>query len=98
MVGIRAIRGAYLMAAMFSAVTFLQSGYVEGFTFLERGKDIVEQETMCSLGEREALFDSFKFNERIEFDEGDLGLSGGVQQLESVTKNSKDGSTDDRIQ
>jgi len=43
------------------------------------------------------LWDAMKLEDRVEYDEGDLGLPGAVQVMESVNKKGSD-NLDDRIQ
>jgi len=87
-----------LIAAVFTATTYLQNSDVEGMTYLSRAKIIVELESICTLEQRVELWVANKFDERIEFDEGDLGLSGGIQVNEPLGKHAKDNKVDDNIQ
>merc|ERR1712112_526870 len=84
-----------LIAAVFTATTYLQNSDVEGMTYLSRAKIIVELESICTLEQRVELWVANKFDERIEFDEGDLGLSGGIQVNEPLGKHAKDDKVDD---
>jgi len=87
-----------LMTAVFTATTYLQNCDVEGMTYLSRAKIIVELESICSLDQRVELWEANKFEDRIEFDEGDLGLNGGIQVSEPLSKHAKDDKADDNIQ
>lgn len=86
-----------LLSAICTSTTYLQGRDIEGLTFLERGKDIVELESMCSTDKRVRIWDSMNFEMRIEFDEGDLGLNYGIQILEPANRRLRNATTEDRI-
>jgi len=86
-----------LLGAMLTSVAYLQHKDSLGLTFLERGKDIVELESMCGINRRIHIYEQLGFENRIEFDEGDLGVSGGIQVYESATRNVHGLAADDRI-
>jgi len=87
-----------LMTAVFTATTFLENKDIEGMTYLNRAKIIVELESVCTMEQRVDLWAANRFDERIEFDEGDLGLNGGIQVSEPLSKHAKDDMVDDHIQ
>eukprot|EP00416_Gambierdiscus_australes_P017640 CAMPEP_0171057980 /NCGR_PEP_ID=MMETSP0766_2-20121228/2170_1 /TAXON_ID=439317 /ORGANISM="Gambierdiscus australes, Strain CAWD 149" /LENGTH=738 /DNA_ID=CAMNT_0011513189 /DNA_START=69 /DNA_END=2285 /DNA_ORIENTATION=- len=53
-----------------------------GFARLNRASLIVEAMASCPKARWEAFVASLHLDERLEFDEGDLGLPGGIQVLE----------------
>jgi len=87
-----------LMSAVFTASTYLQNKDVEGLTYLSRAKIIVELESVCTLEGRQEIWESHNFDQRVEFDEGDLGLNGCIQVSEALIKHAKDNKVDDHIQ
>jgi len=86
-----------LLSAITTSSVYLLFDQIEGLTFLERGKDIVELESMCSMDKREYIWFGSGFDQNIEFDEGDLGINQGIQVLESATRKMKSGQDYDRI-
>eukprot|EP00397_Hematodinium_sp_SG-2012_P002889 GEMP01002897.1.p1 GENE.GEMP01002897.1~~GEMP01002897.1.p1 ORF type:complete len:1183 (+),score=249.82 GEMP01002897.1:779-4327(+) len=86
-----------LMSALFTTTTFLLNKDVEGLTYLDRAQEIVELESMCTIEKRHDIWFAMKFDQRIEFDEGDLGLNGGLQVSEPLCKHNG-GKQVDRIQ
>jgi len=58
-----------------------------GFARLNRGRIVTE--TMPSVGAKRwtTFVDSLKLDDRVEFGEGDLGLSGGIQVFEPASAN-----------
>lgn len=57
-----------------------------GFARLNRASLLVDAMESCSLARWNKFVNSLKFDQRIEFDEGDLGLSGGVSSWEPSHK------------
>ena len=86
-----------VMSAVSTSKLFSTAEDVEGTTYLNRAQELVELESMQTLEQREFLWASFAFTDRIEFDEGDLGLNGGLQIMEAVSKYGNDGKDEDRI-
>jgi hemoglobin-like flavoprotein len=56
-----------------------------GFARLNRSSLIVEAMDSCPKAKWAKFVKSLKFDERIEFDEGDLGLRGGIQKTEHAS-------------
>jgi hypothetical protein len=58
-----------------------------GFARLNRGKIVIESMPQVSHRRWEGFVNSLKLDERLEFNEGDVGLSGGVQINEPASAN-----------
>eukprot|EP00931_Biecheleriopsis_adriatica_P078657 TRINITY_DN5208_c0_g1_i1.p1 TRINITY_DN5208_c0_g1~~TRINITY_DN5208_c0_g1_i1.p1 ORF type:complete len:1104 (+),score=248.48 TRINITY_DN5208_c0_g1_i1:34-3345(+) len=58
-----------------------------GYARLNRGTVIVQTMAGVSKKRWSKFLDSLKFNDRLEFNEGDIGLAGGIQVLEPSNLN-----------
>jgi len=58
-----------------------------GWARLNRALLIVEVMRSCRTSKWQKFLETLHFDQRIEFDEGDLGLHGGLQVLESAKQN-----------
>jgi hypothetical protein len=74
-----------MISGSVSAMCHHISSDAERLCYKRQASDVIELESSIPLEERLALFDSFEFNKRVEFDVGDLGLTGFIQVVESVT-------------
>eukprot|EP00933_Yihiella_yeosuensis_P010568 TRINITY_DN11722_c0_g2_i1.p1 TRINITY_DN11722_c0_g2~~TRINITY_DN11722_c0_g2_i1.p1 ORF type:complete len:1131 (-),score=238.54 TRINITY_DN11722_c0_g2_i1:158-3550(-) len=75
-----------LVAQLFGAYQAVYGDMV-GFARLDRGKIVVE--TMASIATHRwnNFLASLKLDERLEFNEGDVGLAGGIQVVEPANAN-----------
>lgn len=55
-----------------------------GFARLKRAALIVEKMEACPKPKWRTFIESLNFDKRLEFDEGDLGLAGGIQDMEKA--------------
>eukprot|EP00929_Paragymnodinium_shiwhaense_P097825 TRINITY_DN5941_c0_g5_i1.p1 TRINITY_DN5941_c0_g5~~TRINITY_DN5941_c0_g5_i1.p1 ORF type:complete len:1087 (-),score=310.40 TRINITY_DN5941_c0_g5_i1:60-3320(-) len=60
---------------------------VEGFARLNRATLIVEAMNFCSKSRWNKFKANCKFDQKLEFDEGDVGLPGGIQMQEPASLN-----------
>merc|ERR1719330_1236172 len=58
-----------------------------GFARLNRGKIVTDTMPSVPVARWERFITSLKLDDRVEFGEGDLGLSGGIQILEAANAN-----------
>ncbi|CAJ1356900.1 unnamed protein product [Effrenium voratum] len=88
-----------LIALFLSCITFLllnllvvqiiesynnQYENLEGLARLSRGEILVQMNKQVGSSTWADFLTSLRFNERLEFNEGDIGLAGGVQVLENA--------------
>jgi hypothetical protein len=86
-----------VLASNVIAAVYAVFADIDGLTFLSQAKDIVEIETVILVPTRIAFWKSLRFDRRIEYDEGDLGLTGGIQIKEAVSQHNFDTSIVDNI-
>lgn len=67
-----------LLYGLFVVKSIKINSKLDGYTSLSRGATLVELASMSKLGERQKVWRSLNLDQKIEFDEGDLGLAGGV--------------------
>jgi hemoglobin-like flavoprotein len=70
-----------LVAQLNSAYNFISQDMI-GYARLNRAQRIVETLTVYPQNKFQLFVETVNFNKRLEFNEGDVGISGGIQVLE----------------
>jgi len=75
-----------LIAQLNCSYEFIYQDMV-GFALLKRAATIVDSLSTCSPARWARFAGSLKFDQRIEFNEGDIGIPGAIQMLEPASLN-----------
>jgi len=71
---------------------------IDGLSLRDTATNVIEIETTMSLELRQKHYDSCKFEQRMEFDEGDLAIAGGIQIVANLTEHKFSTDKIDQIQ